>query len=72
VVLAAYIKSISIKQSCSTRVCCVNDSFGESGTPAQLMEKGMNNKQLLEAVKSYQKKIIYFLKAIKNPSRYIT
>jgi hypothetical protein len=38
----------------------VNDSFGESGTPAQLMEKyKLNNQAIVAAVERDQKKIIY-------------
>jgi transketolase len=35
----------------------VNDSFGESGTPAQLMEKyKLNNQAIVEAVEELSKK----------------
>jgi transketolase len=45
------ISRVGIKQPSSQEFVAVNDSFGESGTPAQLMEKyKLNNQAIVAAV----------------------
>lgn len=50
-------RTLSLNNPVPQEYVAVNDSFGESGTPAQLMEKyNLNDKAIIEAVKRVLKR----------------
>jgi transketolase C-terminal domain/subunit len=58
-VLREYFKSVGIKQPCPQEFAVVNDSFGESGTPAHGKIQIKQSSNCCSSRTSDQKKIIY-------------
>jgi hypothetical protein len=70
VVLKAH-QRVALNNTILHRVCCVNDSFWRESEHRKINGKIQIEQAIVESgERSYQKKIIYFLKSHKKPSRF--